>query len=78
MTNAELIAARAKIIAELHSMPGPKPLKPIPADELAWALDDLPPVEERLREYQELMAAENRLSLEGVLNEIDQMVGDSR
>lgn len=78
MTNQELDTERAKVLAEVHAMPGPKPLKPIPADELAWALDDLPPVEDRLREYQELMAAENRLSLEGVLNEIDQMVGDSR
>lgn len=78
MTNAELEAERAKIIAELHAMPGPKPLRPIPPEEMAWALNDLPPVEERLREYKELMTAENRLSLEGVLNEIDQMVGDSR
>jgi len=32
MTNQEIEAARAKIIAELHAMPGPKPLKPIPQE----------------------------------------------
>jgi len=32
MTNQEIEATRAKIIAELHAMPGPKPLKPIPQE----------------------------------------------
>ena len=78
MTNQELDTERAKVLAEVHARPGPKPLKPIPPEEMAWALDDLPPAEERLREYPELMAAENRLSMEGVLSEIDQMAGDPR
>ena len=77
MTNQDLEAERARVIADIQAMPGPRPLRPIPPEELAWALNDLPPVEVRLREYHELITAENRPSLEGVLSELDQMVGDA-
>jgi hypothetical protein len=59
------------------AMPGPKPLKPIPPEELAWALADLPPEEERLRALDELMRT-GGVPIEPVFDELDQMVEDSR
>ena len=55
MTNSELEAARAKVIAELHARPGPNPLKPIPPEILAEILEDQIPYEEAVRDYKELM-----------------------
>lgn len=45
MTNSELEAERAKIIAELYAMPGPKPLKPILPEIMAEILEDHLPYE---------------------------------
>lgn len=65
---------RAKAIAELMAMPGPKPLKPIPPEEKAWALSDLPPKEERLKQLEELMRT-GGVPIEPVLEELDRMAG---
>jgi hypothetical protein len=69
--------ARAQAIADLMAMPGPKPLKPIPPEELAWALADLPPEEERLRALEELMKTGGE-PIELVLEELDRMVEDTQ
>ena len=55
MTNAEMEAERARIIAELHAMPGPKPLKPIPPDLKAEILADVESEEEWTKQMEELM-----------------------
>jgi hypothetical protein len=47
--------ARAKAIAELMAMPGPKPLKPIPPEILAETLEDQIPYDQAVQEYKELM-----------------------
>lgn len=73
MTNLEIEAARAKIIAELHAMPGPKPLKPIPPEIMAEILENQMPYEAAVREYKELME-KGGVSLEPFLEEFDRML----
>jgi len=73
MTNQELEAARAKVIAELHARPGPKPLKPIPPDIMAEILEDQLPYEEAVRDYKELMDG-GGVSLVSYLRELHEKV----
>lgn len=77
MTDSEFQAARAKRIADLQAMPGPKPLKPIPREELEWAVDDLPPTEDRLGQFRELLQG-GGVSLDSLLDELDCMVEESK
>jgi len=68
--------ARAKVIAELLAMPGPKPLKPIPPELLAELLADQPSYEEAERAYKELME-DGGFSFEEVLAAFDRGAGTS-
>ena len=63
---------RAKIIAELMGMPGPKPLKPIPPELKAEFLADVETEEEWLRQFEELLK-NGGVPIEPVLVELDQM-----
>ena len=71
MTNQELEAARARVIAELHTRPGTKSLKPIPPEIMAEILEDQIPYEEAVREYKELME-HGGVSLEPYLDGLKQ------
>ncbi|HEX3152499.1 MAG TPA: hypothetical protein VHR66_30780 [Gemmataceae bacterium] len=69
-------AARAKIIADLLAMPGPKPLKPIPPEIMAEALADVESEEEWERQLEELMQT-GGVPIEPLLAELDRMVEKS-
>lgn len=73
MTNAEMEAERTRIIAELHAMPGPKPLKPIPPDLKAEILADVESEEEWTSQMEELMRNGGH-SFEEVLAAFDRAV----
>ena len=63
---------RAKVIADLMALPGPKPLHPIPAELKAEALADLESEEEWERQLEELMRVGGE-PIEPLLGELDRM-----
>jgi hypothetical protein len=68
---------RAKIIAELMAMPGPKPVKPIPPEWKAEALADMESEEEVSRQIEELRKT-GGVPIEPVLEELDRLVEEGR
>jgi hypothetical protein len=71
--------ARAKAIAELMAMPGPKPLKPIPPDIKAEALAEfeLESEEEVARQVEELRRS-GGVPIEPLLEKLARMATDGR
>jgi hypothetical protein len=67
---------RAKAIAELIAMPGPKPLRPIPPELKAEALADLEPEEEVIRQIEELRRT-GGVPIEPLLAELDRLVAEA-
>lgn len=71
--------ARAKLLAELLSRSGPKPLKPIPPELMAEALAYV----ESEEEWERLLAEVRRTGgdpqpIEALLAELDRPVGEDR
>jgi hypothetical protein len=71
--------ARAKLIAELLAMPGPKPLKPIPPELKAEVLVDaeLESEEQVARQVEELRKA-GGVPIEPLVEELDRRVEKAR
>ncbi len=61
--------ARARIVEQLRSLPGPQPMKPIPPELMAEFMANPEPVEEVERKYRELVNG-GGLSIEPYLDEL--------